>query len=85
MNCKNYTEKDILTNNYVIIEHDAEEPITLIVSMHKEKDKAEKRLKHLKKEAERLFNKDISLVEYELVESNDDRVIKCYNYEREDE
>ena len=80
---KTYNRKDIANNKYAILEYDVEEPVVIIVSMHKEEEKAKKRYEYLKKQAERLFEKDISTVEYELVETTDDRVKKCFNYEEE--
>ena len=80
---KTYNKKDIANNKYAILEYDVEEPVVIIASMHKEKKKTKKRYEYLEKQAKRLFEKDISTVEYELVEITDNRVKKCFNYEEE--
>lgn len=78
---KTYNEKDLLNKNYAILEFDAEEPYPVIASLHEEREKAEKRQKHLRKEAIKLFEKGISNIDYIIVSIDDKRVKQSLNYE----
>lgn len=85
MNFKTYHEKDLINKNYAIIECDAEEPVEYIASLHEQREMAEKRQKHLRKEAIKLFEKGISITDYIIVDINDARVKQCFNYEVEED
>lgn len=80
-----YQEKDLLDKNYAILEYDVEEPFSCIASLHKEYDKAKKRLDYLRKQAQRDFENDIRIYDYILVEIKNEKVRKCINYEKGDE
>ena len=82
---KNYMEKDLLHKNYAIIECNAEDPDTNIVSLHEDYDKAKRRLQHLRKLAKKDFDRDIDNRCYILVKVDDKRVVECFNYNNEDE
>lgn len=84
MNCKDYSEKDLLNKKYAILEYSVEDCMYYIVSLHEDYIKAKKRLEHLKREARKLFDKGIDSVEYGLYETNDTKIYKCFNFERED-
>ena len=77
-----YQEKNLLDKNYAILEYDVEEPFSCIVSLHKEYGKAKKRLDYLRKEAQRKFENNIRIYDYILVETKNEKVRNCINYEK---
>ena len=85
MNCKDYTKKDLEGKKYAILSCDAEEYFDYIVSLHEEYNKAKKRLEYLRKIAKRDFDKGISITDYILIKIDDERVLRCGNYEREED
>lgn len=79
---KIYNKNDLVGKNYAVILCDAEDPYEYIASLHEDIVKAKKRLKFLKQQAQRLFFNDISITDYALVDINDQRVKRCFNYEK---
>lgn len=85
MNCKDYTKKDLDNKKYAIIEYSVEDNMYYIASLHDDYTKAKKRLDYLNKEAQRLFDKGIDSVSYGLYETTNEKITKCFNYEREED
>lgn len=77
-----YTKEDLKSNKYVITEWVEEDGVNYIVSMHKDKLMAEKRLKYLQAKARKLFEKGIDSVAYGLHTTDEERIKLCWNYER---
>lgn len=82
---ENYNDEDLLNKNYAILYWDAEEPYEYIVSLHDEYDKAKKRLDYLNKQANKLFDKGIATCRYGIYKTDDLRLKKCFNYERDEQ
>lgn len=79
---KNYTNEDLLKNNYAIVCWDEEDGMFYLTSLHKEKEPAQKRLKYLNARAKKLFDKGIWSGTYALWETTDKR-IKWDNEDKE--
>lgn len=77
MNHKIYNKKDLANNSYAITSYDAEDGTFVIVSLHKELSKANKRLDYLRKK----INLDISLTAYGICKTDDNKLLKCFNME----
>lgn len=67
-------KEDLLKNNYAIVEWDEEDGMFYLISLHKEKEMAQKRLKYLNNQAKKLFLKGIYSCIYCLWETTDERI-----------
>ena len=71
---KTYTKDDLLKNNYAVVCWDEEDGMFYLISLHKDKDMAQKRLKHLNTQARKLFDKGIWSGVYALWQTSDARI-----------
>lgn len=71
---KLYNKEDLLKNNYAIVCWVEEDGMFYLISLHKEKEMAQKRLKYLNNQAKKLFLKGIDSQVYCLWETNDERI-----------
>lgn len=70
--------------NYAVISYDWEDFCYYLESVHKEKEKAEKRYRYLKRQEEIFFDKPQGYaVDYYLADIDDERVKKCVNFDEE--
>lgn len=81
---KFYSKEDLKKYNYVVISYDWEDFQYYMESAHKDEEMAKKRCEYLKRQEEIFFNKPQGYaIDYYVVNINDERVKKCFNYEFE--
>lgn len=87
MKVGNYNKKDLLNKDYAIISYDYEDGMYYIESLHKEFEKAKKRCDYLVKQELKLMAKPEGwyAIDYMVIRTDNQKLYRCFNYERESE